>query len=132
MTYYGPKELGAAFRTVRKNTIQIAEEIPESRYDFRASPELRTVGGLLTHVALAPGFQYHIHSNNISDLKYVNFYELIQRAMAEEAKPRTKAEIVALLKTEGEKFASYLEGLNESTLAERVQMPPGADPATKS
>src|ERR1035438_10467003 len=29
MTYYGPKELAVAFRTVRNNTIKIAEEIPE-------------------------------------------------------------------------------------------------------
>ena len=36
MTYYGGKELAAAFRTVRKNTIQIAEDIPEDKYDFQA------------------------------------------------------------------------------------------------
>ena len=29
MTYYGGKELAAAFRTVRNNTIQIPEDIPE-------------------------------------------------------------------------------------------------------
>ena len=31
MTDYGGKELAASFRTVRANTIQIAEEIPEGR-----------------------------------------------------------------------------------------------------
>ena len=39
MNYYGAKDLAASFRTVRKNTIQIANEIPEDKYDFRASPE---------------------------------------------------------------------------------------------
>ncbi len=39
MTYYGGKELAASFRTVRNNTSKIAEEIPENKYDFRASPE---------------------------------------------------------------------------------------------
>ena len=29
MTYYGPKEMAASYRTVRGNTIKIAEEIPE-------------------------------------------------------------------------------------------------------
>ena len=48
------------------------------------------------------------------------------------AKPRTKAEIIALLTSEGEKFASYLESLAESFLAEPVAMPPGFQPATKS
>ena len=39
MTYYGGKELAASFRTVRNNTIKIAEEIPENKYDFRAAPD---------------------------------------------------------------------------------------------
>jgi uncharacterized damage-inducible protein DinB len=132
MTYYGAKELAAAFRTVRNNTIKIAEEIPEAKYDFRAAPDTRSIGQTLTHAALGSGFQHYIHSNKITDLKTVNFPELFQKVMAEESRPRTKAEIVALLKTEGDKFAAFLEGLPESFLAEQVTMPPGAEPATKS
>ena len=44
MTYYGGKELAAAFRTVRDNTIKIAEEIPENKYDFKPAPDMRSVG----------------------------------------------------------------------------------------
>ncbi len=132
MTYYGSKELAAAFRTVRNNTIKIAEEIPENKYEFRAAPDTRSIGQTLAHVALGSGFQHHVHSNKITDLKTVNFPELFQTFSAEEAKPRTKADIVALLKTEGDKFAAFLEGLSDSFLAERVTMPPGAEPATKS
>ena len=132
MTYYGGKELAAAFRTVRKNTIQIAEDIPENKYSFKPSPDTRSVGQTLVHIALSSGFQYHIHNNKISDLKTVNFPELMQKLGSEEAKPRDKAQIVAMLKTEGEKFASYLESLPESFLSEQVMMPPGADPAKKS
>ena len=40
--------------------------------------------------------------------------------------------IIAFLTTEGDKFASFLESLPESFLAEQVTMPPGAEPATKS
>ncbi len=132
MTYYGGREMAASFRTVRNNTIKIAEEIPEGQYDFRPAPGTRTIGQLLTHIALGPGFQYHVHTNRIDDLKKVNFPEIIQRTTAEEAKPRSKAEIVAFLKSEGEKFASYLEGLPESFLAEQVAMPPTGTPPTKS
>ena len=132
MTYYGGKELAASFRTVRGNSIQIAEDIPESQYDFRAAPDCRSIGRTLAHIAIASGFQMHTHSNRIDDLKNVNFPELVQKFGAEEAKPRTKAEIIALLKTEGDTFASFLEGLSESFLAERVTMPPGGQPATKS
>jgi uncharacterized damage-inducible protein DinB len=132
MTYYGGKELAAAYRTVRKNTIRVAEDIPENKYDFTAAPGTRSIGRTLVHIALSSGFQHHIHSNKIVDLQLVNFPDLMQRFGAEEAKPRNKAEIIALLKTDGDRFASFLEGLPESFLAEQVAMPPGADPAKKT
>ena len=131
MTYYGGKDLAAAFRTVRENTIKIAEEIPENQYDFKPAPDCRSVRETLAHLAVSTGFQSHIHTNKISDLKTVNFMELFQKFTAEESKPRTKAELIASLKSEGDKFAAYLEGLPEPFLSEQVTMPPGAQPATK-
>jgi uncharacterized damage-inducible protein DinB len=132
MTYYGGREMAAAFRTVRGNTLKIAEEIAESNYDFKPAPDCRSIGQTFVHIALGPGFQHHVHSNKISDLKQVNFPELMQRVTAEEAKPRTKAEIVDFLRSEGDKFASFLETMPESFLAEPVAMPPGAPQPTKS
>lgn len=132
MTCYTGKDLARSFREVRSNTITIAEEIPEDKYTFQAAPEVRSVGRMLTHIALAPGFQLHVHANGIDDLKAVNFLEIVGRSMAEEAQPRTKAEILTLVRSEGEKFASYLEGLTDAFLAQRVAMPPGAQPASKT
>ena len=132
MTYYGGKELAAAFRTVRDNTVKIAEEIPEEKYSFRATPETKTIGETLAHIAVSSGFQHHVHSNNVFDMTTVNFGELFQKFGAAETKPRTKAELIAFLKAEGDTFASYLESLPESLLAEHVTMPPGAQPASKS
>ena len=132
MTYYGGKELAAAFKTVRDNTIKIAEEVPEDKYGFSPAPDCRTIGKTLVHIALGPGFQHHIHSGKITDLKTVNFPALMQGIMAEEAKSRNKAETIAFLKSEGDKFEAFLAGLPESFLAEPVAMPPGAAPATKS
>jgi uncharacterized damage-inducible protein DinB len=132
MTYYGGKELAASFRTVRGNTIKTAEDIPENKYDFRAAPDARSIGQTLTHIALGPSFAFHIHGNKIDDLGTVNFQELMQKASAEEARPRNKAELVAFLKSEGDRFASFLEGVSEPFLAEKVAMPPGADPASKT
>lgn len=132
MTHYGPKELAASFRQVRGNTIQIAEEIPETKYDFRAAPDCRTVAQTLVHIACAPEFQLHIQRNRVTDLQRVNFLELVQKVSAEEGKPRPKAAIIALLKSKGDEFASYLEGLTDAFLAEQVTMPPGAQPPTKS
>ena len=129
---YGSKELAASFRTVRSNTIKIAEEIPESKYDFRAAPDTRSIGGTLVHIALLSSFQLHMQGNRITDIAQVNFPELVQKIGGEEAKPRTKAEIIALLKSERDKFATYLEGLSDAFLAESVMMPSGAEPPTKS
>ena len=57
MNYYGSKELAAAFRTVRENTIKIAEEIPENKYDVRPAPDTRSVAQTLAHIAVATDFQ---------------------------------------------------------------------------
>ena len=133
MTYYGARDLAASFRVVRANTIQIGEDIPEHKYDFKAAPDCRSIGQTLAHIALAfPGLQLHLHQNKVSDLASFNFMEFFQKVGAEEGKPRSKSEIVALLKSEGETFASYVEGLPEAVLAESVTQPPGAQPAKKS
>jgi uncharacterized damage-inducible protein DinB len=132
MTYYGSKELAAAFRTVRQNTIKIAEDIPENKYNVSPAPDTRTVAQTLAHIAVAPSFHSHVLKNKVTDMQTLNFAELFQKFSAEENKPRSKAELIAFLKSEGDAFASLLEGLPESTLAEQVTMPPGATPASKS
>jgi uncharacterized damage-inducible protein DinB len=50
---------------------------------------------------------------------------------SEEAKPRTKAEVIALLKQRGEETAKWLESLSDDFLAEQFAQPAGV-PATKS
>jgi uncharacterized damage-inducible protein DinB len=62
----------------------------------------------------------------------INFQELMGKVGAEQAKPRTKSEIIALLERDGEAFASYLEGLTDAFLGEAVTMMPGAEPSTRS
>ena len=132
MNYYGGKDLADAFRTVRKNTIQIAEDIPEDKYEFRAAPDTRSVAQTLAHIAVSPNFYYIVHSTKVTDMTTLNFAELFQNFSAEETKPRSKAEMIDYLKAEGEKFASYLEGLEDPFLEETVKLPPGAQPASKS
>ena len=61
MNYYGAKELADSFRTVRKNTIQVAEDIPEDRYGFAPAEGTRSIGRTLVHIALSPQFQHTIH-----------------------------------------------------------------------
>ena len=82
MNYYGAKDLAASFRTVRKNTLTIAEEIPEDKYAFTPAPDCRSIGKTLAHIALGSGFQYHIQSNKVTDMKTVNFPDLMKNVIA--------------------------------------------------
>src|SRR5262249_25024614 len=132
MTYYGARELAESFRTVRKNTIQIAEDIPEDNYGFKAAEDIRTIEKLLTHIALANRFQHRIHGAALTTVEGLNFPALIEEMMAEEAKPRTKAEVIALLQSEGEKWASFVEGAAENVLSQTVTLPPGGSPPQRT
>jgi uncharacterized damage-inducible protein DinB len=133
MTYYGAKDLAESFRTVRKNTIVVAEEIPENQYGFRAAPETRTVAQTLYHVAAAPKLQQQIHAiERRSTLEGFDFPGLMRRLIAEEQTPRSKAQIVALLREDGERWAAWMEQLSDDFLAERVQYPAGMSPASKT
>ena len=58
MSVYGGKEMAAAFRTVRRNTIQVAEDIPEDKYNFVPAPGVKPVGKTLTHMAISPGLVF--------------------------------------------------------------------------
>src|SRR5260370_1924217 len=131
MTYYGSKNLAAAFRTVRKNTMKIAEEVPEDKYGFRATPDTRTIGQTLAHIAVSTGFQRHVHGSKVTDMKTLDFPAMFQKFTAEEAALRSKPEIIAALTAEGDTFAAFLENMPEAELAELVVFPFGDQP-TKS
>ena len=131
MSIYGGKELANAFRTVRKNTIRVAEDIPEDKYDFVAAPEVRTVGRMLTHVAISTRIWEEVHKNGLTTLVDFDFFGMMDKFNAEEAKPRTKAEIVELLRTEGEQFAAWMETLTPEVLAETVTEPDGKTAKTR-
>lgn len=133
MNYYGARELAESFRTVRKNTITIAQELPEEKYAFRPAPGTRSAGELLSHISLAYSFQHKIHAEeHRTTLEGFDFPSLMQRLAAEEKLPRTKEQTLEMLRTSGEKWAAWLDGLEESSLAERVQMPAGMSPSSKS
>ena len=133
MTYYGAKDLADSFRTVRKNTLIIAEEIPEDRYGFQAAPETRTVAQILTHIAVVQRMPEQIHSiERRTTLEGFDFPGLMRSLVAEEQKPRSKAQIIALLRDEGERWAKWLESQSDAFLAERVKFPSGMTPPSKT
>jgi uncharacterized damage-inducible protein DinB len=132
MGMYGAAELANGFRTVRKNTIQIAEDIPEAKYDFVPAPGTQAVGALLKHIALGPTVYEDMHRHrHVTTLKGYDFPGMIGRISAEEAKPRSKADTVELLRSEGERFATWLASLTPEFLAETFTDHAGENPRTR-
>lgn len=133
MTYYGAKQLADSFRTVRGNTIAIAEEIPEDKYGFKATPEVMSVAQLLAHLAVNPEWQMEVHGpRSLSHLDFPVFAEHQQKAAAAAERLKTKPEILRALTDGGSRFATFLEGLPESTLSSIVTFPPPLQPASKT
>ena len=126
MNYYGAKDLAEAFRTVRKNTVQVAEDIPEDKYSYRAAPDTMSVGEILAHLACTPHWAQQCH---FAEKKSAVAMEDFGRWMGElngKAKGMTgKAAIVAALKSDGDAFAKQLESMSDEQLGERVKLPMG-------
>jgi uncharacterized damage-inducible protein DinB len=122
---YAGKELANAFRTVRKNTVQVAEDIPEKSYSFVAAPGARSVAQMLSHVAVSTRIWEQFNAKGVTTLAGFDFLGLLDKSVAEENKPRSKAEIVSLLRSEGERFAAWLEALTPEFLEQQVSDPDG-------
>jgi uncharacterized damage-inducible protein DinB len=129
MNLFGLRQLVDGIRTVRKNTILIAEDVPESQYGYRPTPESRSVAETLVHIALLWRADRFLHEEERRpSLEGFDFGELIARSQVEEKQPRSKSEVVDLLRMEGEHWAQWLEGLvlHEELLSEPVRQPGGA------
>src|SRR5258708_37289247 len=61
MNLYEPKYLADSMRVVRKNTIAIAEDIPETQYDYRPTQDSRSVRETLLHISSLTLFNLHLH-----------------------------------------------------------------------
>src|SRR6266567_1691023 len=80
MNPYGPQQLANAIRTVRKNTILVAEDIPEASYGYRVTPDSRSVTETLLHIASAPQIDFHFHgSQRISSIEDFQLFGTILR-----------------------------------------------------
>lgn len=132
MQGYDAKNLAQSFRTVRKNTIQIAEEIPEDRYDFRPAAGCRTVAETLRHMAVSTDWPIYAHGERLTEFKPEMFMEVHAKQARAEAALKSKSDIQKALRDNGEKFAGFMEGLSDEVLAEKVSFPPQANTPPKT
>jgi uncharacterized damage-inducible protein DinB len=130
MTYYGGKELAEAFRTVRKNTIQVAEDIPEEKYSFRAAPDTMSAGEMLAHLAATPHWaQQLFFVEKKTTIAMEDFGRWMGELNAQSNALTSKAQIIEALKTNGEAFAKQLESVTEEQLAQSIAAPNGSKSA---
>jgi uncharacterized damage-inducible protein DinB len=133
MNHYGAKELAESFRTVRRNTIQIAQDIPEDKYTFRATPDTQTVAEELAHIACSTLWQVQAHEvEKKTFISFEDFGTYMGLSSTEEKKLTTKSDILNALDKRGEEFASFLERLSDEQLAERVSFPPPVQPSSRT
>src|SRR6516225_5132924 len=114
MTYYGSKQLADSFRTVRGNTVIIANEIPEDKYSYKATADVMSVGELLAHLAVSPMWHIELHGKKMLELDFAFFSDRMQQAAAEADALKSKAAIVKALTDKGEEFAAFVGGLDEA------------------
>lgn len=133
MNYYSGPDLARAFRTVRKNTLEIAKAIPMETYGARPAEGMMTVAEMLAHLAAYPSWQMAAHRDEkLRSLSLDDFPRLISAANAYGATLKTKADIVNALERDGETLAAWFATLSDATLAETVGFPPPLQPATKT
>ena len=133
MQGYNAKDMARSFRTVRMNTIKIAEDIPEDQYGYRAAPDVRSVAETLAHIAATTGFAQKLHSERITLATMERFSAAMQELMQEQAALTTKAQILEALHAKGEAFAAWLDSLPDEMLSEVVHFKPPIqqDPKTR-
>ena len=132
MSCYNAHDMARSFRTVRGNTLRVAEEIPEDQYSFRPAEGCRTVAETLAHIAISTQFPKTFHGQGHAAINLQLFTAEFPKILAAEAELKTKAQILEALQVEGEVFASWLETLSDEVLAQSVQYPEGMQPPTKT
>jgi uncharacterized damage-inducible protein DinB len=126
MNYYGAKDMAESFRTVRRNTVQVAEDIPEDKYSYRAAPDTMSVGEILAHLATTPHWAQQCHFiEKKAAVAMEDFGRWMGEAGGKSKALSTKALIVDLLKSNGEEFAKQIEDMTDTQLGERVALPMG-------
>jgi uncharacterized damage-inducible protein DinB len=119
-------------RVVRKNTIAIAEDIPETQYDYRPSHDSRSVRETLLHMASMTLFDLHIHEEQRrTSMDGFDFRGFFAGLPTNEKWVLSKEEILAVLRDEGERWCDWVEKLPDAQAAEIVTRG-GAGPGGKS
>ncbi len=132
MTYYTGRDCGKAFRTVRKNTIQVALDIPADSWGYRATPDAMSVHEMLAHLAASTTWYLKLHRDDKKTfVSFEDFGAYIGAAKAFEQALDHREAVLAALESEGEAFAVLLDSMSEEAMAETVSFPAPLEPKTR-
>jgi uncharacterized damage-inducible protein DinB len=130
---YTSADLARSFRTVRKNTLLIAEDIPADKWSFHAAPGARTIAELFAHVAALTRTPQQLHLvDGKTFITPDEFRALGADNAAYEKTLKTRDEILRALEENGEDFARRLDVLTPAQLSTAVNFPPPIDPPSKT
>ncbi len=104
-------ELKQTYTGVKNNLTRMAEKMPEENYSFKATPDVRTFGQLMAHVADS---QARTCSAVAGEPKQVNA-----------ASKTTKADIVAALKESFSICDSVVDSMTDATATQMIKGPRG-------
>ena len=124
MNYYSGADCAKAFRTVRKNTIQVALDIPAEHWGFRATSDSLSVHEMLAHLASYTTWYLKLHRDDKkSFVSFEDFGVYMGSTKAFEQALDTREAVLGALESEGEAFAALLESMSDETMAEIVSFP---------
>lgn len=104
-------EMKAAYTSVKNNLLKAADKVPEADYAFKASPDIRSLGGLFEHIAQAQ----------------VNYCGRVTgKAKAPEFASHSKAEVVTALKASFDVCDAGWDALTDANSSEMTGQGRGA------
>jgi uncharacterized damage-inducible protein DinB len=106
------KELMAPWERATADIIDIAEAMPPERYDFKPTPDIRTFGDQLVHVAGVVQ-------------RFIDAAKGTKREAGDAHKTMPKAEVVTLLKSTFQEAQGMFASLTDAQLLEPVKYPIG-------
>jgi hypothetical protein len=104
------KQISSAFGYVNKNILDMAQDFPADKYDFRLKPEMRSFGEVIVHVT--SGIVYAAKKGRGEN---VNWDEIDAKGY------KTKDQIVALLQKSIADANATLKSVPEDSFAKNLQ-----------
>jgi len=123
------EEMFDFWKEVRAGLIAELEQIPAEQFAFQATPESRSVAGIIRHIVEAQEFLTGELCRPDTDFKRVPIRELAERHAAGAHSGGDKEELIGSLRSTMESAEAALRAFGEEALREKVQ---GLDGKTMS